>query len=126
MTTNETNKRFKVLAVNDDRDFCECCGKNNLKRVVWIEDTETNVIQHFGTVCAANPKKAFGLDAEIKKAVTNWKNELQARYAKASRLYRAKGGKWVSNGIPLHLEGGALVAENQALYDECAREALAA
>ncbi len=61
--------RFKVLGVNDEAEDCECCGKTGLKRVVWIEDTETLKIQHFGTTCAESPAKAFGLKKEIKKAV---------------------------------------------------------
>ena len=51
--------RFRVLGVNDDRDFCECCGKTGLKRVVFIEDRELGGIKHFGTTCAMNPAKNF-------------------------------------------------------------------
>ncbi len=32
------NNRFKVLGINDDRDFCEICGKVELKKVVWLEE----------------------------------------------------------------------------------------
>ena len=69
--TNETTtmSRFRVKGVNDEKDTCECCGKEGLKRVVWIEDTETLEVRHFGTSCAANPAKAFGLGREIKRAV---------------------------------------------------------
>ena len=35
------NNRFKVLGINDDRDFCEICGKVELKKVVWLEDKES-------------------------------------------------------------------------------------
>ena len=108
--------KFKVLGVNDDMDFCECCGKQNLARVVWIENPETGKIQHFGTVCAANPAKAFGLDSEIKSAIQAFKNKKQAACSLAHRLYSAAGGKYVSNGIPLH-EGGALVATDSAAWD---------
>jgi hypothetical protein len=40
--------RFTVKGINDEQSFCSCCGKQNLKRVVWIEDTETGEINHFG------------------------------------------------------------------------------
>lgn len=63
--------RFQILGVNDDRDFCECCGKQGLKRVVWIQDNELSEVKHFGTVCATQPAKGFGPDVEkaIKSAV---------------------------------------------------------
>lgn len=66
-----TMSRFQVLGVNDDRDFCECCGKQGLKRVVWIQDNELCEVKHFGTVCATQPSKGFGPDVEkaIKSAV---------------------------------------------------------
>jgi hypothetical protein len=34
-------KRVKVLGVNDDRSSCQCCGREGLKRVVWLEIEET-------------------------------------------------------------------------------------
>ena len=61
--------RFQFLGVNDDRDFCECCGKQELKRVVWIEDLETGEVKHYGTTCATNPAKAFGV--KVNKAIRN-------------------------------------------------------
>lgn len=66
--------RYQFLGVNDDRDFCECCGKVDLKRVVWIEDLEEGTIKHFGVVCAQNPAKAFGnkVSASIRSAATNF------------------------------------------------------
>jgi len=41
----------KLLGINTDEDFCEHCGKNNLKRVVWIE-LDDGTIQHVGCDCA--------------------------------------------------------------------------
>lgn len=73
--------RFKVKGVNDEKDTCECCGKEGLKRVVWIEDTETLEVRHFGTTCAANPAKAYGLKREIASAVREW----EAAASKAKR-----------------------------------------
>ncbi len=73
--------RFKVKGVNDEKDTCECCGKEGLKRVVWIEDTETLEVRHFGTTCAANPAKAYGLKREIAKAV----RDFEAAASKAKR-----------------------------------------
>lgn len=64
--------RFKLLGINDEQDSCCCCGKVGLKRVVWIEDTETGDIRHFGTSCAESPTKAFGLKSEIRKGVRDF------------------------------------------------------
>jgi hypothetical protein len=63
--------RFQILGINDDRDFCECCGKQGLKRVVWIQDNELSEVKHFGTVCATQPAKGFGpaVEKAIKSAV---------------------------------------------------------
>ena len=77
-TGAETMTRFKVLGINDDRDTCDCCGKTGLKRVVWIEDTETLQVSCFGTSCAANPAKAFGLKKEIAKAVREYDKQQAA------------------------------------------------
>lgn len=90
--------RYKVLAVNDDRDFCECCGRQRLKQVVWIEDTETQEIKHFGTTCAASPVKGFGVDQEIKQAVATFKDRQQALWSIAHKLYRKAGGNYTGNG----------------------------
>lgn len=44
---------YKVLGVNDDKDFCSCCGKTGLSKVVWMEDNRTGEVSHFGIVCAS-------------------------------------------------------------------------
>lgn len=67
--------RFRIKGVNDDRDTCDCCGKTGLKKVVWIEDLETQEIRAFGTSCATSPTKAFGLTSEIKKATRVYAKE---------------------------------------------------
>ena len=77
--------RFKVKGVNDEQSFCSCCGKSDLKRVVWIEDTETGVISHFGTTCAESPAKAFGISSEIRAAVRKFQSDAK-RAAKAAEL----------------------------------------
>ena len=90
--------RYKVVGVNDDKDFCECCGRQGLKRVVWIEDTETQEIKHFGTTCAAAPVKGFGVDKEIKQAIRKFQDQEQAIWRYAHGLYRKAGGTYTGNG----------------------------
>lgn len=131
--------RFKVLGVNDDRDFCECCGKTNLKRVVWIEDTETGNVQHFGVVCAASPRKAFGLGREIKQAVcadgkrrevadraarnAEAMRQSEIKLARKQELYIMRGGTMkthtLGNGLVLNIPA------DMALSELCHREAFA-
>lgn len=124
--TTSAARRFEVKGINDDRDFCMCCGKTGLKRVVWIEDSETQEVRHYGVVCATNPAKAFGLKKEISEALQSFKRREQAMLASAYRRYKAAGGKYVSNGIPLHLAGGAVVPADKALWESCKIEANAA
>lgn len=75
---------YKILAINDEQDFCQCCGKTNLKRVVWMENLDTGSIAHYGTTCAAHHSKLSS--KEIKEGVA--KNKRQAiieYYASAER-----------------------------------------
>lgn len=109
--------RYKVLAVNDDKDFCECCGKQGLKRVVWIEDTETQEIKHFGTTCAAAPVKGFGVEKEIRSAISTFKARQQALWGWAHKMYRKLGGDYTGNGQD------GWKANNRSLLDECIAQA---
>lgn len=86
-------KRFKVLGVNDDKSTCMCCGKRGLQQVVWIEDTETGEIKHFGTSCAKQPVKGFDLKKEIEAAVQDHKNAEINVHTNAWRIYREAFGK---------------------------------
>ena len=73
------NSRFRIRGINDDRSECCCCGKQNLKRVVWIEDTETGQINHYGTTCALNPARAFGISKkQIDREIRRFKGEREA------------------------------------------------
>jgi len=88
--------RYQVLSINDDRDFCECCGRTGLKRVVFIRDTETDETKHFGTTCAMSPVKGFGLDKEIKAAIKRADDYRKTLNVLANQSYRAAGGKFVA------------------------------
>lgn len=43
---------FQLIAVNDNEDFCTCCGKQGLSKVAWLLNEETNEENHYGVVCA--------------------------------------------------------------------------
>ncbi|ABL96747.1 hypothetical protein BcepF1.016 [Burkholderia phage BcepF1] len=91
------SNRYIVKGVNDERDFCECCGKKGLKRVVWIEDTETGEIKHFGTTCAAQPVKGFGVDREIQYAIRQFDNRAKEIGRMTLFHYKKLGGKYIAH-----------------------------
>lgn len=111
-----TSNRYQLLAVNDTRDFCECCGRKGLKRVVWILDNETGAEKHFGTTCAMAPSKAFGLDREVKQAMRDNDNAMQVRWARARQAYRAAGGTYDT------IAPGKWRAADRPLLDRCFEE----
>lgn len=124
-TTEKPSKR--ILGVNDDRSDCCCCGKSDLKKVVWIENTLTGEILHFGEKCAT--KAAPALFGEIKDAKKDFDNELIRRKNEAvsrrskkfvaakTALYKSKGGTYRKSGF-----GGNIPCDSdlmQSCHDEC-------
>lgn len=93
----EISNRFQVVAVNDERDFCECCGKKGLKRVVWIRDIDTGEVKHFGTTCVLSPSKAFGVEKQVKAALDSHKAREQAIFRAAYVEYKKRGGGYVAH-----------------------------
>jgi hypothetical protein len=114
--------RFIVKGINDDKSFCECCGKSGLQRVVWIEDTETGEIKHFGTSCAMKPAKGFDCIAEIKSAIKIAKDEEKAICSTAMYRYRKVYGGQMINGCDKNGSPISTVA-NRALWEQCLAEA---
>lgn len=114
--------RFQVRGINDDKSFCECCGKSGLQRVVWIEDMETGEIKHFGTSCALKPTKGFDCVEQIKSAIKAAKDEEKAICSTAMYRYKkVHGGQMISMtaevGYPC-----SRVADT-ALWAQCLTEA---
>lgn len=89
-------KVYRIKGINDDEDTCHCCGKTNLKRVVWLVelDADGNEIGDafpYGTTCAS---KAMGWRetskakiekrqaAEVAKEIERQKSELFAKFVK--------------------------------------------
>lgn len=52
-TNTAAENRYSYLGTNDDESNCSCCGKTNLKRVVWLRDTTTEQVLFVGVDCAA-------------------------------------------------------------------------
>jgi hypothetical protein len=113
--------RFIVKGINDDKSFCECCGKNGLQRVVWIEDTETGEIKHFGTSCAQKPAKGFDCVAEIKSAIKQAKEDEKRMIAHASYLYRKVYNGPRINGVDE--KGPFSKVADAELWARCLKEA---
>lgn len=42
---------YRTLAIVDDVNTCDCCGKSNLKSTVAMERDDGEVL-HFGSICA--------------------------------------------------------------------------
>lgn len=110
-------KRFKFLGINDDKSFCMCCGRKGLKQVVWIEDNETGEIRHFGTTCANEPGKGFGLKKEIAAELRSLKWKQQQVWAAARGLYLASGGKVINSNCPKY--GPISTVADKAHYETC-------
>lgn len=91
---SQKTKRFEVIGVSDDKNFCQCCGRIGLKRVVFIRDLDTDEVKHFGTTCAISPNKGFGVDAEIKEAIKRADQRNKSICFTTHNKYRAAGGKY--------------------------------
>ena len=44
--------KYRILGINDEQTSCDHCGKQNLKKVVWLENIEDEQIMAVGTTCA--------------------------------------------------------------------------
>lgn len=45
--------QYRILGTSDDEHSCCLCGRTDLKRVVWLENTEDGSRAFYGTDCAA-------------------------------------------------------------------------
>lgn len=69
--------KFRVMGTNDDASHCECCGRQGLRRVVWMQPldedgNEVGVPIPFGRVCAAKAAgwgygSASAIEVKIRK-----------------------------------------------------------
>lgn len=109
--------KYRVLSVNDDKDFCGCCGKTGLKRVVFIENIETGEVDHFGTTCATQPAKGFGLDSEIKREIQRFQAREKTLGYLAYHAYKKAGGQYIANA-----DGHSWRAADPALLAQCRSE----
>lgn len=97
-TVNYEFKKIKVLGVTTDFNTCECCGKTDLAKTVSILDLNSEVILHFGIVCASKAEKFDNLESakmakkEIDKAVRTFNERIKQAGITAFRILSKKHG----------------------------------
>jgi hypothetical protein len=103
----------RILGINDDESNCCCCGRTDLKRVVWIEHDDGRV-EWYGTTCASYIMRGNRTKQNVKHVVNVAENEerrcratvelatLHARETKAlsarfcrERNKTRKDGSWI-------------------------------
>lgn len=90
--SNTTTRRFRILAIVDDVNSCECCGKSGLQRTVAIENCETGEIKYFGTSCAMQPAKGFEIEKrEMTLELSKFKHAQGRMWVAARKLYLFRG-----------------------------------
>lgn len=98
-----------LLGITDDSSVCECCGKQNLKRVAVIELANGSVVR-YGRDCAARElgkKFAVNIDSlvEIKAYIAKWEQKYTADIVvkginnKLGYSAQYKDGKYVIHGV---------------------------
>jgi hypothetical protein len=60
---NVKEAAMKILGINDEVTTCSCCGKDNLKKTVILEDDAGREVR-YGTECAANALRLSKLQVE--------------------------------------------------------------
>ena len=90
-TTTTSQAKFRVLGVNDDASDCLCCGRQGLRRVVWLQPLDESGEEcgepvHFGRVCGARAAGwGYGADApRIDRRIVT--EELKARKFYGERI----------------------------------------
>lgn len=80
--------KYEVLGSNDAASHCECCGRQGLRRVVWMRplDEDGNAISDpipFGRVCAAKAAGwTYGTTGDIDRKVAKLAVETHEKYLK--------------------------------------------
>lgn len=116
-------KRFQIKAIVDDVNSCDCCGKTGLIRTVAIEDLESGEVKYFGTTCAMQPVKGFGIEKpEMAKAKRDFERAQAILWAKARAIYKERGGEMHTVMVPYTHKGRQGMTperrfNNQALFD---------
>jgi hypothetical protein len=102
--------KYRVLGTNDDASDCCCCGRQGLKRVVWLQPLnedgeECGEPVHFGRVCGARAAGwGYGSDA----------GRIERRIRAEELASRKHYGAQVSSMIGALVKSGVVVATRVA------------
>ena len=113
---------WTIKGINDEKDFCELCGKTELKRVVWMMNDDGE-LKHVGTSCAA--KMAGFTVKEQKKAEKNWIDSIREKqsneinwarnHSPEAKAYREKQADINKSDIPFRERRSHWKAESDAV-----------
>lgn len=96
-------KKYKVNGCTDETTTCELCGKKNLKRVVSLENIDTNEEIHVGCDCAG--KLLYG-----SKKTSHTKGAMRiAKVVSCVKKWRKNGFSWKEVCIGVGTLGFCLV-----------------
>lgn len=119
MTATTSRLQFKILAIVDDVNACDCCGKSNLQKTVAIENSETGEVKYFGTTCALQPVKGFGIEKkEMAKAIDRYKAAQSQLWARARKIYVERGGLRHTVMVPYTYKGRSGMTPESRFSDQ--------
>lgn len=115
-TKNHAGRAFRALAVCDDTDTCEFCGKTDLMRVIAFEALDNGEILYAGTTCAQTVKLLV-LDEDTEEIAPRTAKQIvslverRARELKLAELLELAGWQvaWLLDGWRESEHAGALV-----------------
>lgn len=121
MKTTINNKIYTVAGITNEHTFCECCGRDNLKKTVVLVDSDGCFV-YYGSDCAAKALTFTIYGKEVKVSGST--------LVKNSRGYR--DAAWVefimaqptTRGIEVHRAAGN-VTEMERLLDKRYAKAVA-
>lgn len=93
MTTTAQSAKFRVLGINDDASDCCCCGRQGLRRVVWLQPLDHDGEEcgepvHFGRVCGARAA-GWGYGSDTGRI----ERRIREEEAKARKHYADEAGR---------------------------------
>lgn len=98
-----------LLGITDETHVCDCCGKQNLKRVAVIQLADGSIVR-YGRDCAARELgKTVGVNidslVEIKKYINKWESKytgeiiVKGIWNKLGYTAKFVDGKYIIQGV---------------------------
>ena len=83
---------YKILGLTDEVTTCECCGKQNLKHTVVLDNGENMV--HFGSSCAAKKLGQKQGAIELEGKVRAYAAKLQGKGFDSEKIANAVAARY--------------------------------